>query len=105
MANGMVTLEEGALERETLMVSVVPSDNGCVECSELSSVCDHDTSTDTAMSKVSLTVPPAPSSAVTLTESVPTLADCGVPEKVRVPGVKDSQDGRGAVVGTWLRCR
>ena len=46
---------------------------------------------DTAMSKVSLTVPPLPSSAVTFTETVPAVV--GVPEKVRVPAVKLSQSG------------
>ena len=47
----------------------------------------------TAMSKVSLTVPPLLSSAVTLTDTVPTSAAAGVPEKVRVEAVNVSQAG------------
>ena len=43
------------------------------------------------MSKVSLTVPPLPSSAVTFTVTV--AAVVAVPEKVRVPAVKVSQEG------------
>ena len=48
---------------------------------------------ETTMSKVSLTEPPLPSLAVTSTETVPTSAACGVPEKVRVPAAKASHVG------------
>ena len=44
-------------------------------------------------SNVSLTVPPAPSLAVTFTVTVPASAACGVPEKVREEAVKVSHDG------------
>ena len=46
----------------------------------------------TTMSKVSL-IDALPSLAVTFTETVATSAACGVPEKVRVLAVKDSQEG------------
>ena len=49
--------------------------------------------TDTTMSKVSLTES-APSLAVTVTDSVPRSAVCGVPEKVREAAVKVSHEGR-----------
>ena len=49
------------------------------------------------MSKVSLTDPPLPSLAVTFTETVPTSATCGIPEKVRVVGVKVSHVGSPAL--------
>ena len=45
------------------------------------------------MSKVSLTEPPLPSSAVTFTVNVPASAACGVPAKVRVTAVNPSQSG------------
>ena len=45
------------------------------------------------MSKPSLTVPPLPSLAVTVTETVPASAACGLPENVRVAAVKVSHDG------------
>ena len=51
------------------------------------------------MSKVSLMVPLLPSFAVTFTETVPTSAACGVPEKVRLPAVKVSQVGRAVSSG------
>ena len=47
----------------------------------------------TVMSKVSLIDPPLPSLAVTFTDTVPTSAVCGVPEKVRVSAAKDSHVG------------
>ena len=47
----------------------------------------------TSMSKVSLTVPPLLSSAVTLTDSVPALAASGVPAKVREEAVNISHPG------------
>ena len=47
----------------------------------------------TVMSKSSLTDPPLPSLAVTFTDTVPTSAVCGVPEKVRVPSAKASHVG------------
>ena len=47
----------------------------------------------TAMSKLSLTVPPLPSSAVTFTDRVPMSAACGVPEKFWVSAAKVSQSG------------
>ena len=47
----------------------------------------------TARSKLSLTVPPAPSLAVTFTVTVPASAAAGVPEKVREEAVKVSQAG------------
>ena len=53
------------------------------------------TGKDTTMSKISLTVPPLPSSAVTFTDRVPTSPACGVPEKVRVASSKPSQPGSG----------
>ena len=49
----------------------------------------------TVMLNSSDTVPPLPSSAVTLTVSVPASPLAGVPDKVRVPASKLSQDGRG----------
>ena len=52
---------------------------------------------ETTISKVSLTEPPLPSLAVTFTETVPTSAACGVPEKVRVPAAKLSHEGRGVL--------
>ena len=48
----------------------------------------------TWMWKSSVTVPPLPSSAVTLTVTVPVSPDWGVPEKVRVLAVKLSQVGK-----------
>ena len=51
------------------------------------------TGSDTAMSKLSLTVPPLPSLAVTFTVTVPASVVSGVPEKVRVPASKLSQSG------------
>ncbi len=47
---------------------------------------------ETTISKVSLTES-VPSLAVTFTETVSTSAACGVPEKVRVAGVKLSHEG------------
>ena len=47
----------------------------------------------TVMSNSPLTDPPLPSLAVTSTDTVPTSAVCGVPEKVRVPAAKDSHVG------------
>ena len=47
----------------------------------------------TSMSKLSVTVPPLPSSAVIRTVTVPALPDCGVPAKVRLAWVKVSQVG------------
>ena len=48
----------------------------------------------TTMSKLSETVPPLPSLAVTFTVRVPTSPDAGVPLKVRVAGAKVNQVGR-----------
>ena len=45
------------------------------------------------MSNSSLTDPPLLSLAVTFTDTVPTSAACGVPEKVRVSAAKDSHVG------------
>ena len=50
----------------------------------------------TLMSKASPTDPPSPSLAVTLTDTVPASAACGVPAKVRVLSAKDSQAGSAA---------
>ena len=50
----------------------------------------------TTMSKVSEAVPPLPSLVVTFTDSVPTSAAAGVPEKVRVAASKLSQSGKAA---------
>ena len=47
----------------------------------------------TTMSKLSEAVPPLPSLAVTFTDSVPSSAAAGVPEKVRVAASKLSQFG------------
>ena len=47
----------------------------------------------TVILKSSLTDPPLPSLAVTFTGTVPTSVTCGVPEKMRVPAVKDSHVG------------
>ena len=52
----------------------------------------------TKMSKVSLTDPPLPSLAVTITETVPTFAACGVPEKVRVVAANISHAGSAVAV-------
>ena len=50
---------------------------------------------ETTRSKVSdaLVVPWTLSVATTCTDNVPTLPDCGVPEMVRVAGLKVSHDG------------
>ena len=55
------------------------------------------------MSKVSLTVPPSPSLAVTFTVTVPAFAAGGVPEKVRVLAVKVSQFGSARAVALGRR--
>ncbi len=47
----------------------------------------------TTMSKVSVTVPPLPSLAITSIDTVPTLAFEGVPLKVRVAALKLNQPG------------
>lgn len=51
------------------------------------------TASANTMLKMSLMAALPPSVAVTLTVSVPTAAAGGVPLKVRVPGVKFSQEG------------
>ena len=53
----------------------------------------------TSMLKVSLTVPPLPSFAVTFTATVPTSPACGVPEKAREAAVKPSHVGSAALSG------
>ena len=69
-----------------VQICVLPARSGALQ------VVPSDGAALTTMSKVSLTEA-LPSLAVTFTETVPTSAACGVPEKVRVLALKLSHEG------------